>query len=683
MLTPIHQLPYKSAWKELAVIQNQVEGMLCVESSNLLIALGLPQLFLVKKKDGTWRFCVDYRKLNAVTEKHSYPLPSFITADGLYQFHTLAFLFSKRSWYISASHGHHLSWNSLVHVTHILGRRHNLLSNLQQHLERVRLVLISLAQAGLKLKWSKCSFVEHTLKVKQSERVQSFLGLCSYYRRNIQGFTSTAHPLTTLTKKIDLVGHLAPWSLSLQEYDITIVYRSGKTHDNADCLSRNPIPIAEELEDDRCFIVGAITSPGLSEDEDESLAENRKPVFTSDLTQAVVKKLHTNHKTTSSYHPQTNGAVERMNHTLAAMLSMYVSSDQRDWDRNLQYVCFAYNTARQESTGYSPFFLLYGREPRLPIDLELDANPNPLLTEEDAAMSYTDRLQADLTETKEIVKTRMERVKEKQKEAYDACHRELSFQAGDLVLIYKPFSKIEKSENLLHRWLGPFRVLRQTTPELRTTLEWQSLQTSISDNAETTTEKDQRNENEQQEEAQDLPASIDPQPQDEEEVTVPEKINVSPDTGAMNQILPWLQQLADSLEVSFSLLANEHSAPKIISPAKFNKDIKTINGELPRGWPISSDELWVAYRESTVSFAAMENSLRFFIHALIFDHAQQYKLFQIINLPGATDNGTHGVLFGNLPNYLAVSVDLKTFLELSKDDVQDCSKIGHPLCKFY
>ncbi|KAK4030882.1 hypothetical protein OUZ56_024269 [Daphnia magna] len=136
----------------------------------------------------------------------------------------------------------------------------------------------------------------------------------------------------------------------------------------------------------------------------------------------------------------------------------------------------------------------------------------------------------------------------------------------------------------------------------------------------------------------------------------------------MNQILLWLQQLADSLNVSFSLLANEYLAPQIVSPAKFNKVIKTINDQLPREWSISSDELWVAYRESTVSVAAMENSFRHFIHVLIFDHAQQYKLFQIINLPGATDNGTHGVLFENLPDYLAVSVDLETFLELSKDD---------------
>ncbi|KZR95625.1 Uncharacterized protein APZ42_010543, partial [Daphnia magna] len=63
-----------------------------------------------------------------------------------------------------------------------------------------------------------------------------------------------------------------------------------------------------------------------------------------------------------------------------------------------------------------------------------------------------------------IVKTRMEEVKNKQKERYDSHHRDLSFQSGDLVLVYKPFRKVGKSEKLLHRWLGPFKVLRKTTP---------------------------------------------------------------------------------------------------------------------------------------------------------------------------------------------------------------------------
>ncbi|KZS00106.1 Uncharacterized protein APZ42_003734, partial [Daphnia magna] len=67
----------------------------------------------------------------------------------------------------------------------------------------------------------------------------------------------------------------------------------------------------------------------------------------------------------------------------------------------------------------------------------------------------------------------------------------------------------------------------------------------------------------------------------------------------------------------------------------------------------------------------------------IFDHAQQYKLFQVISLPEAADNGTHSVSFSNLPGFLAVAADLETFLELSKDDVRECSKIGRPLCKFH
>ena len=119
----------------------------------------------------------------------------------------------------------------------------------------------------------------------------------------------------------------------------------------------------------------------------------------------------------------------------------------------------------------------------------------------------------------------------------------------------------------------------------------------------------------------------------------------------MNQVLLWQQQLADSFNVGFSLLANGHLAPQIVSPAKFNEAIRIVNKQLPRGWSISSDELWVAFRESTVTVAAMENSFRLFIQVPLFDHAQQYKLFQIINLPGATDNGTQGVIFGNLPDF--------------------------------
>ncbi|KZR99859.1 Uncharacterized protein APZ42_004115 [Daphnia magna] len=57
------------------------------------------------------------------------------------------------------------------------------------------------------------------------------------------------------------------------------------------------------------------------------------------------------------------------------MLSMYVNSLHNDWDEFIDFVTFAYNTSRQESTGFSPFFLLYGREAVLPIDVALENNP--------------------------------------------------------------------------------------------------------------------------------------------------------------------------------------------------------------------------------------------------------------------------------------------------------------------
>ena len=56
---------------------------------------------------------------------------------------------------------------------------------------------------------------------------------------------------------------------------------------------------------------------------------------------------------------------------MAVMMSMYTSRDQKDWDVSLQMLAFAYLTTKQESTGYSPFFLLYGRDARLPVEVTL------------------------------------------------------------------------------------------------------------------------------------------------------------------------------------------------------------------------------------------------------------------------------------------------------------------------
>ena len=100
-----------------------------------------------------------------------------------------------------------------------------------------------------------------------------------------------------------------------------------------------------------------------------SIVSDRGKCFIVELTQEVLKLLGINHRTTISYHPQANGLCERLNQTLAEMLSMYVNSDQKNWDNVLPSVTFAYNISKQESTRYTPFYLLYGKEAVLPTDL--------------------------------------------------------------------------------------------------------------------------------------------------------------------------------------------------------------------------------------------------------------------------------------------------------------------------
>ena len=69
---------------------------------------------------------------------------------------------------------------------------------------------------------------------------------------------------------------------------------------------------------------------------------------------------------TTPYRPQCNGMVERFNQTLLSMLSTTVGNHPSNWEIPF---CFAYNSSRHSTTGYSPFFLMFGRQANLPVDL--------------------------------------------------------------------------------------------------------------------------------------------------------------------------------------------------------------------------------------------------------------------------------------------------------------------------
>ena len=96
--------------------------------------------------------------------------------------------------------------------------------------------------------------------------------------------------------------------------------------------------------------------------------------FESSLFQEVCRLLGIEKTYTSAYHG--DGMIKRFNRTLEAMLSKYVEKHQRDWAIHLPKVMMAYCSSVEESTGYSPYHLMFGREICLSVDVMSGNTPD-------------------------------------------------------------------------------------------------------------------------------------------------------------------------------------------------------------------------------------------------------------------------------------------------------------------
>ena len=259
---PIKQRPYRHGPAQEEEIERQVKEL----AEHGLICEGLgawsSPVVLVQKKDKSWRFCVDYRKLNEVSQKDAYPLPriddsldalggsklfstldltsgywqveldedakeksAFATRTGLWQWNVLPFgLTSAPSTFerLMETVLRGLHWRTLlIYLDDIIVFS----KDLDSHLERLGEVFTRLQTAGLKLKPEKCelfasrvNYLGHVVSERgvetDQEKVQSvkewpvpkhptdvrsFLGTCGYYRRFIPSYSEVARPLTQLS----------------------------------------------------------------------------------------------------------------------------------------------------------------------------------------------------------------------------------------------------------------------------------------------------------------------------------------------------------------------------------------------------------------------------------------------------------------------------------------------------
>ena len=211
--------------------------------------------------------------------------------------------------------------------------------------------------------------------------------------------------------------------------------------------NQEAVTVAKKLTDELFFRFGP----------PDQLHSDQGRQFESELLAEVCRLLGIHKTRTTPYHPQGDGLMERFNRTLLDMLANTAKDHPFQWEQHIRSVCMAYNSSVQTTTGYSPFYLMFGRKPRLPVDLSLGTSqPKPSCHAE-----YAQEMQKSFSEAHSMVRDKMSAQLDQQKDVYDKrCHGQ-PYDIGDLVWLHSTVVPKGRQKKLHHPWIGPFQVIKK------------------------------------------------------------------------------------------------------------------------------------------------------------------------------------------------------------------------------
>ena len=164
---------------------------------------------------------------------------------------------------------------------------------------------------------------------------------------------------------------------------------------------------------------------------------------------------------TTSYKPSTNAACERFHRTLNSLMGKVTDNHKQDWDLVVPHVLSAYRSTQHDSTGYTPNYLMYGRQVNAPVDIILGEKPQEQYEDFDA---YVDQLQDRLYNAYEITRQALRKNADANKRKYDVRVRPTPYKVGDKVMVFNPRHLSGVQNKWSRKYQGPFTVTKLLGP---------------------------------------------------------------------------------------------------------------------------------------------------------------------------------------------------------------------------
>ena len=244
---------------------------------------------------------------------------------------------------------------------------------------------------------------------------------------------------------IDLVGPIIPASAGGYRYILVLTDFATKWPEAVPLKSISTEAVADAL-------LGIFTRLGVPKE----VLSDKGSQFTGNLMKEVFRLMSIKGLHTTPYHPQTNGACERLNGTLKKMLKKVSAEQPHLWHRYINPLLFAYREVEHKSTGYSPFYLVYGRQVRGPLHIlkETLEGKGPQDAEQKTTYQYVLEMRERLAQTYALAQEELRKAGVTSSKYYNRRASLRNLEPKDKCLILLPTA----SNKLLAKWQGPFEI---------------------------------------------------------------------------------------------------------------------------------------------------------------------------------------------------------------------------------